>query len=83
MNVSRINLLIAVGATDQVRAYLKRLALKERLPALHECIPYVKQSPASLKFFHENFASEIGALVQAGYDCAEAERLYNAAKQMK
>lgn len=83
MNVSKVNQLIAVGATDRVRAYLKRLALKERLPVLHECIPYVNATPSNLRFFQENFANEIGALIQADYDYARAERLYNAAKKLK
>jgi hypothetical protein len=80
MQAFEISNLIKVGASSRARAYLKRLALKERLPLLHDCIPYVNESEVSLKFFRDNFTQEIGALVSAGYDYARAEVFYNAAK---
>jgi len=83
MNPLRITQLIEVGATSRVRAYLKRLALKERLPVLHDCIPYVATTLANLRFFQENFAQEIGALISAGYDYTKAESLYRAVKSLK
>jgi hypothetical protein len=83
MKVNQINLLIAIGATDRVRAHIKRLALKDRLPLLHDLVPYVNSTPSNLRFFQENFAQEIGALISAGYDYAKAEVLYNTAKQLK
>lgn len=77
-----INLLEA-GAQQRVRQSLKRLSLKERLPILHECVPYVDATPATLKFFRDSFAQEIGSLIAAEYDYAKAELLYNVAKRMK
>ena len=82
MNPLRITQLIEAGATHKVRAYLKRLALKERLPVLHDCIPYVNTTPTNLRFFQENFAQEIGALISEGYDYTKAEALYRAAKAL-
>jgi hypothetical protein len=83
MQAFELNNLINIGATDKVRAHLKKLSLKDRLPLLRELIPYVKETPTHLKFFHENFANEIGALIQAGMDYAAAEELYNRAKELK
>lgn len=78
-----INHLLQVGAEQRVRQNLKRLSLRDRLPVLHHCIPYVNETAATLKFFQENFAQEIGALIAANYDYVKAEQLYNAAKHMK
>ena len=75
--------LIRVGAQDTVRQYLKRLSLKDRLPVLHEMVPYVNDTPENLKFFRSNFSQEIGALIAAEYDYAKAEKIYNAAKGLK
>lgn len=75
--------LVNMGAGDRVRQHLKRLSLKDRLPLLHDLIPYVDSTPLSLKFFRDNFAQEIGALVSAGYDYEKAESLYNGAKRLK
>ena len=83
MKAFEINHLLQVGAQQRVRQHLKKLSLKDRLPALHECIPYVSASPVTLKFFGDNFAQEIGALISASFDHDKAERLYNTAKQMK
>ena len=83
MRAQQINNLIAIGATGRVRQHLKKLSLKDRLPTLHELIPYVNASPANLKFFQENFAQEIGALISASYDYERAEKLYNTAKGLK
>lgn len=83
MQAFELNNLINIGATDKVRQHLKKLSLKDRLPLLHELIPYVKETPAHLKFFHEHFANEIGALIQAGMDYAAAEDLYNRAKLLR
>ena len=80
MKAFEISNLIRVGAVAKVRAYIKRLALKERLPLLHDCIPYINDSAEHLRFFQENFAQEIGALITAGYDYTKAESLYNSAK---
>ena len=83
MEAFELNRLIEAGAKDRVRAYLKKLSIKERLPLLHDLIPYVRLTPTSLKFFHEHFAIEIGALIQAEMDYAIAEKLYNAAKLLR
>lgn len=82
MRAEKLINLIGVGAQDTARQYLKRLSLKERLPVLHQCIPYVTSSGESLQFFQKNFAQEIGALIAAKYDYERAERLYNSAKGM-
>lgn len=83
MHAFEISNLIRIGAVGKTRQYLKKLALKDRLPKLHELIPYVNESPANLKFFQENFAQEIGALIAAEYDYEKAEKLYNTAKGLK
>lgn len=80
MKAFEISNLIRVGAVVKVRSYLKRLALKERLPLLRDCMPYVSDSDVHLKFFRDNFAQEIGALVSADYDYEKAEQIYNSAK---
>ena len=80
MKANQIYHLIQVGAHDRVRAHLKRLALNERIPLLHECWPFVNASPAHLKFFRNHFSQELGALVTADYDYARAETLYRSAK---
>jgi hypothetical protein len=76
---SMVNL-INIGATDTVRQHLKRMSLKERLPALHALIPYVKETQLTLEFFRKNFSQEIGALISAEYNYERAESLYNTAK---
>lgn len=83
MQAFELNNLIKIGATHKVRQHLKKLSLKDRLPLLHELIPYVKETPAHLKFFHENFSNEIGALIQAEMDYTAAENLYNCAKLLR
>lgn len=83
MKAFEINNLIRVGAKGRARAYLKKLSLKERLPALHELMPYVNDSTENLNFFRDNFAQEIGALVMADYDYIKAESLYHGAKLQK
>jgi hypothetical protein len=83
MQAFELNNLINIGATHKVRAHLKKLSLKDRLPLLHELIPYVSTTSTHLKFFHENFANEIGALIQAGMDYTAAEDLYNRAKLLR
>ena len=83
MNGLQINNLLQVGAQQKVRQNLKKLSLRDRLPVLHECIPYVSATSTTLKFFQENFAQEIGALISANYDYEKAELLYNVAKRMK
>ena len=83
MKAQKIVQLIQLGAHDRVRAGLKRLALKDRLPVLHECIPYIQDTSANLKFFRDNFSQEIGALIQSEYDYAKAEKLYNHAKVLR
>lgn len=83
MRAQEASALVNIGAGDRVRQYLKRLSLKERLPLLHDLIPYVDTTPQSLKFFRENFSQEIGALISVGYDYEKAEKLYNTAKLLK
>jgi hypothetical protein len=75
--------LINQDAPLQVRQHLKKLSLKDRLPVLHDLIPYVNETPRNLKFFRENFSQEIGALISANYDYEKAEKIYNTAKLLK
>lgn len=81
MTADHIANLINLGANHKVRAYLKHLSLKDRLPKLWELSPYVNQTPATLHFFRENFAREIGALMMTKGDFEQAEKLYNQAKE--
>ncbi len=83
MRAQEASALVNMGAESRVRQYLKRLSLKERLPLLHDLIPYVDSTPGSLKFFRDNFSQEIGALISAKYDYEKAEKLYNTAKLLK
>lgn len=83
MRAQEIHALINMGAGDRVRQYLKKLSLKDRLPALHDLIPYVDNTPGNLKFFRDHFSVEIGALISAKYDYEKAEKLYNTAKLLK
>ena len=80
MNATQINTLIETGATDIVRKKLKRMGIGDRLKTLNNCIPNVTQSGASLKFFRENFAKEIGAVIMSEGDLAKAELLFRADK---
>lgn len=81
MKAHEIINLVKLGAELQARTYLKKLTIHERMKTLHDLIPYVKLNPKSLSFFHRNFAVEIGALISAGYDCDQAETLYNSSKR--
>ena len=83
MRAQEASALVNMGAGGKVRQHLKRLSLKERLPLLHDLIPYVDTTPQSLKFFRDNFSQEIGALISAKYDYEKAEKLYNTAKLLK
>jgi hypothetical protein len=83
MRVQQMVHLINQDAPLQVRQYLKRLSLKERLPVLHDLIPYVNETPKNLKFFREHFSQEIGSLISAKYDYEKAEKIYNTAKALK
>ena len=65
------------------RLKIKKLSLKERLPLLHQCMPYIPENPVTMKFFKENFSQEIGAMSAAGYDYVRAEQIYNGAKRLK
>jgi hypothetical protein len=68
-----------MGAYDRVRKQLKRLAIPERMKALEGCVPLVKQSPSNLKFFKENFSSELGAILMSNGDLENAVTLYRSA----
>lgn len=83
MTAIEIHKLIQVGAQLKVRQYLKKLSLKDRIPLLHECMPWVAETPANLKFFRDNFAQELGALSAAAFDYVRAEEIYNGAKLLK
>ena len=50
---------------------------------LQDCIPNVNATPASLRFFKENFSREIGALMMSDHNIDKAVELYNTAKNMK
>lgn len=83
MRAQQASALVNMGAGDQVRHHLKRLSLKERLPLLHDIIPYIDKTPQCLKFFREHFSKEIGSLIAASYDYEKAEKIYNGAKLLK
>lgn len=78
-----ISRLVDYGATDRARKYLKKLGIYQRLKVLNECVPHVKESPGSLKFFKENFSVEIGAILMAEHDLKKAELLYRSSKSYK
>ena len=80
MNPIQMSNLLQTGAELQVRSYLKKLGIRERMRVLHNAIPYVNATPKTLKFFHTNFSMEIGALLTANFDYDMAAGLYNAAK---
>ena len=75
MRAEQIINLIEVGGTGRARAYLKRLALVERLPLIHDCFPYIN-SRKRVDFFQEHFAAEIVALVDTKFDYVVAEKRY-------
>ena len=83
MTGHQISRLVDYGATDRVRKYLKKLGIYQRLTVLNECVPHVKSSPKSLKFFKENFSIEIGAILMAEHDLKKAESLYRSSKSYK
>lgn len=80
MTASEILNLINIGATDHLRMKLKKYGIEERMRVLSLCIPHVKDSGRSLKFFKENFSVELGALVVAEGDIEKAVSLYKNAK---
>ena len=73
--ITAINLL-RLGAGHKVRQALKKLSIEERMRALHQLLPYVKETQATLEFFQKHFAIEIGALLTANYDYVAAAKLY-------
>jgi hypothetical protein len=83
VKAQEVNQLLRYGAQDRVRKKLKKLALPERMKSLSACIPFVKASQQSLKFFKENFSAEIGAILIAEGDIDRAVSLYHAAKGIK
>lgn len=83
MTAIEIHRLIQVGAQLKVRQYLKKLSIKDRLPLLHDCMPWVTETQANLKFFKDNFSQEFGALSKAAFDYVRAEEIYNGAKLLK
>ena len=80
MKPSEILNLINIGAVDHLRMKLKKYGIEERMKVLNLCIPYVKDSGKSLKFFKENFSVELGALIVAEGDIDKAVSLYKNAK---
>lgn len=75
MKAAQILNLIEIGAKDRARLYLKKLALKQRLPLLHSCFP-ITVNAARIQFFQEHFAAELVALWEAGFDYGKAEVRY-------
>jgi hypothetical protein len=80
MTPEQIHNLIQVGGEERCRLYLKKLALPQRMETLRQIIPWVKETPKSLKFYYQNFAIEIGALLKADYDIEQAVQLYRRSK---
>lgn len=78
MNGLEMTALINAGAIDSLRAKLKRLAIGERMKALQQAIPYVRQNDKTLKFFGENFKQELGAIMLSDGDLKRATSLYKA-----
>ncbi len=83
MKANDIDKLIEIGATDRVRKYLKKLSIPQRLNALNSCIPIIKKTGKSLRFFKENFSVEVGAILMAEGDLTVAEDMYRSAKTKK
>ena len=78
MNGLEMTALINAGATDSLRAKLKRLAIGERMKKLQLAIPYVKQNEKTLAFFGNNFKQELGALMVSSGDVKRATALFKA-----
>jgi hypothetical protein len=72
--------LIQSGATDLARKRLKKLSIEERMVELNGLIPWVRTTPAILKFFHLNFSVEIGAIIGAA-SIDEAVKIYRESKK--
>lgn len=83
MTGPEISILIKHGAIDNARKKLKRLGIPDRLRVLNDCVPYVNATPESLKFFKDNFAVEIGAIMAAESDLEKAVMIYRTAKSYK
>lgn len=81
MSPIQMSNLLQTGAEQQVRSYLKRLAISDRMRTLHDLIPYVNATGKTLAFFHKNFAREIGALITTNFDYDASAKLYNLEKQ--
>jgi hypothetical protein len=72
--------LLQAGATDKVRARLKKLAIEDRMKALNELIPIVTATPETLRFFRNNFSVEIGAIIMSD-SIDSAAKVYRASKK--
>ena len=81
MKANEVNQLLGLGAMDRVRKKIKKLTIIERMKLLNSCIPIVKSTPHNLKFFKENFSTEIGAILIANGDINKAASLYSVAKK--
>lgn len=75
--------LINAGGTDNLRRKIKKYGIPERMKFLKGCIPYIKSSNKSLKFFRDHFAIEIGSLITAEEDIDKAVKLYQGSKSRK
>ena len=80
MSPAQIHNLIQAGGEERCRLHLKKLALPQRMETLSQVIPWVNESPKSLKFYRDNFAIELGALIKSEMDCNKAVELYRQAK---
>lgn len=80
MSPTTINQLVELGAQTRCREYLKKLALPQRMETLKAAIPWVNETPKTLKFYRDNFSQEIGALLKAEQDIEKAVGLYRRAK---
>jgi len=78
MNGLEMTALINAGATDSLRAKLKRLAIGERMKKLQMAIPYVRQNEKTLAFFGDNFKQELGAIMLSNGDLKRATALFKA-----
>lgn len=80
MSPEYLHRLIELGAIEIVRNSIKKLAIPNRMELLKSVVPWVNESPKSLKFYRDNFAIELGALIKSEMNCDKAVELYRQAK---
>jgi hypothetical protein len=75
--------LINGGSVDNVRGHLKKLGIGARMTKLNELVPQIKSTPETLKFFHNHFSKEVGALITSNFIPEDAVKIYEEAKRIE